>query len=361
MKKRILSLLTAFSLCLPFGIYPPAQAVDTSNELTPVVSSNVGKNNYEAWSSPVTSYVYDNGTGFTRVECVNDQVIVEEYSDDFQLLNSRTLEMELPIWGGFFAGEKYNFLFFGQNNMEEDGQVEVIRIVKYNKDWERLEQTSTWGKHNHFFGVNTQTPFAFGSLRCAESDGVLYVRTCHRMYKTPDGLNHQANMTIALEQKSMELISCTYPIMNNRYGYVSHSFNQFILVDQDKSIVSLDQGDRYPRGFVLNADRKLEKLNVYASEPISLNVVAFPETKVYQYTGASAGGLAETTSGYIVSYNQDPTGNASDVRNVYLAFVPRDYTETTVPKTNCLTNTGTVNTTPILAPTILNGRWFLWE
>ncbi len=330
---------------------PSAPAVTDGS---PSTSRNIGKNNYDAWASPITSYIYDNGTGFTRVECVNKQVIVEEYSDDFQLLNSRTLEMELPLWGGFFAGEKYNFLFFGQENMEESDQVEVIRVVKYSKDWVRKGQVP-------LYGVNTQIPFVFGSLRCTECDDMIYVHSAHTIYVYPDGLNHQANFTFSFEQNNMKVTDSNFGVKYG-FGTVGHSFNQFILSDCNNALITLNQGDVYPSRALILMRNKIEAGNEqFMSETTELDVTNFPETKVYQYTGASAGGLAETTNGYVISYNQDLTGNASDIRDVYLAFIPRDFTKKTEPQTICLTTTGTVNTTPILTPTGLNSGYVMWE
>ncbi len=367
MKRRILPLVTALTLCLSL----PAQAADISIGATPAISSNVGENDYEAWSKPVTSYIYDNGIGFTRVEyidsqvvpgefvngqmiggrSVKDQMVVEEYTDNFQLLNQYTIEMELPIWGGFYAGEKYNFLFFGQRNKEENNSVESVRIVKYGKDWKRLGQASICG--NNIVG-----PYDNGSLRCAEYGDMIYVRAGHSMYKSPDGNNHQASMTICFQQTDMKVIGA---YSYGGIGYVSHSLNQFVIVDHNKNVITLDHGDAYPRGFELMRWKTKAGATTIDLQTTNLPLVSFPETKSYQWTGASAGGLVETKEGYLISYNQDITGAASNVRNVYLSFVPYGFTEKTKPQIICLTDSGTINTTPILAPTSLDGGWALWE
>lgn len=213
---------------------------------SPAVSSNVNKEDYIAWSSPVTSYLYENSSGdLTRVEYTNSQVVVENYTSSFAFVDSRIIQPELPVWGGFFAGETYNFLIFGQNNPSESGSTEVIRVVKYDKNWKRLGAAS-------LKGANTVIPFDAGSLRCDEYGGYLYIRTCHEMYTSDDGLNHQANMTLAVRQSAMTITDSFYDVMNIGSGYVSHSFNQFILVDEDGKIITLDHGDAYPRTAVLS-------------------------------------------------------------------------------------------------------------
>ena len=49
----------------------------------------------------------------------------------------------------------------------------------------------------------------------------------------------------------MAITDSYYDVMNISLGYVSHSFNQFILVDADGKIIALDHGDAYPRSAVL--------------------------------------------------------------------------------------------------------------
>ena len=110
-------------------------------------------------------------------------MVVEEYSDSFQLTGQQKLDVELPLFGGCFCGESYNFLVFGQNNPDESNEVEVVRIVKYDKEWNRLDAASVRG-------ANTSVPFDAGSLRMAESQDMLYIHTCHEMYKSSDGVNH---------------------------------------------------------------------------------------------------------------------------------------------------------------------------
>ena len=64
-------------------------------------------------------------------------------------------------------------------NLNEDDSAEVIRVVKYDKAWNRLS-------HASLKGANTMVPFDFGSLRCDEYGGMLYVHTCHVMYTSSD-------------------------------------------------------------------------------------------------------------------------------------------------------------------------------
>ena len=124
------------------------------------VTDNKGDNSYASYcAKTMKSYLYSRRDGgYTRVESLGDKIAVEVYDKDFQLLTSDTVPMELSIFGGFYAGDGYNFLIFGQENPEESNQKEVIRVVKYSKDWKRLDQAS-------LKGANTTIPFCAGSLR----------------------------------------------------------------------------------------------------------------------------------------------------------------------------------------------------
>ncbi|WP_297232315.1 hypothetical protein [uncultured Flavonifractor sp.] len=204
MKRKLLQSMAAL-VCtgaLLLALFPtPAAAA------APTESRNIHKEDYATWSKPVTSYLYENDGGLTRVEYTGGKVVIEDYSGDFALLSSRTLEPELPIWGGFYAGANYNFLIFGQTNPTESSATEVIRVVKYDKDWNRLGAAS-------LKGANTTIPFDAGSLRCDEYGGYLYIRTCHEMYTSSDGLNHQANLTMAVRQSDMSITDSFYDVMN---------------------------------------------------------------------------------------------------------------------------------------------------
>ena len=306
---------------------PNAQAVQ---------SDNLGDNSYSAYhSNPMRSYLYRRADGgYTRVEALENTVAVEAYDADFQLMTADTVPMELPLFGGFFAGESYHFLIFGQENTGESDSTEVIRVVKYDKNWNRLGQAS-------LRGANTRTPFLAGSLRCTEYYGMLYVLTCHEMYASSDGQHHQANMAFSVRQSDMAITDSQYRVASIDAGYVSHSFNQFILVDEEGRLVAYNHGDAYPRGAILT------RYDLPAGEDTFLNlgvkdakVMEFvSSSKHYNYTGASLGGLAESDSYYLTALSTVPqTGSVEDhdVSNVVVTATSKSSFSGT--QTTSLTN-----------------------
>ena len=135
--------------------------------------------------------------------------------------NFYLIKNELGIFGGYFAGENNNYLVFGKENKKQDDKAEVVRIVKYSKEWEKVSDCK-------IYGSNTTVPFEAGSLRMNELDGKLYVYTCHEMYADSNGTNHQANMLFMIDENTMKVTDSMYDVSNLQEGYVSHSFNQFI-------------------------------------------------------------------------------------------------------------------------------------
>ena len=120
-------------------------------------------------------------------------------------------------------------------------------------------------------------------------------------------------------------------VMNVDYGYVSHSFNQFIKTDGNH-IVALDHGDAHPRSAVLvkyNSDFTTGKFFPSYFEQVSnIDVVTYPEYTAghYNYTGAAIGGFDVSSSSYIVAQSTVDLDyiNTSETRNVYVSAVSKD-------------------------------------
>lgn len=333
----------------------PVAVIKPSGSSTPIRTWQDDSNSYSLWSDTVRAYLYDNGNGVTRVEYNEGKVIIENYDSNFRYQAGWTLDSELPLWGGFYAGEKYNFLIFGQENPNEDDSVEVIRVVKYDKAWNRLS-------HASLKGANTTIPFRAGSLRCDEYGGMLYVHTSHEMYADEKGVNHQANLTLSVREIDMRVTDWRSDVSNLAFGYVSHSFNQFLLVDGDGNIVTLDHGDGLPRSAVLVRYAKKAGRNSFTvfdpRKPASyVNLFKFPGGYGDNTTNASVGGLAETSSGYIATYNYSPSGEPW-VRDIHISYVPKNsFAEESVVT---WTDPAATGQTPVLAPTGDEGGYVLW-
>lgn len=266
-------------------------------------------------SSPNYDYMQVNSDGtISRIvyDSTNSEVVIETYSTDFKLLSTNKVSAELDIWGTFYSGSEYNFCVFGKSNQDELEENEVVRIVKYSKDWQRLDSVS-------LYGCNTQTPFVAGRPRLSEHDGKLYLHASHRMFKSSDGYNHQANMDFYLNIDDMSVFYEQYGVSNISTGYVSHSFDQYIQTD-DNYAYTLDLGDAYPR-CVAVVQRNLE-----GSAINNISLLDIYGNIGDNFTGVSLGGFELSADNCISvgnSISQTEDANTS-VRNIFLSITGKD-------------------------------------
>lgn len=310
MKRRFFTAALALSLCV--GLLPSAALAVEGDGLTPIQTSNYHDHSYGRYSTkPTDSYLVSTEEGYLRVENTDSGVVAERYDANFQFLSQQYLPKELSIWGGFFAGEDYYFAVYGEDNDYKDDSVETLRVVKYDKNLNRLAAAA-------YTANNTTRPFYFGSLRMAECDGMLYIRTCHEMYN-----GHQANMTLEVRESDMVITDEISKVSNVGSGYVSHSFNQFIAVSGDKTLVALDHGDAYPRSAVLMTYSQKAGAEKFlgGTKVASTDLLTFKGATGDNTTGAELGGLAVVGDCAIVAgLSIDQSATATDTtRNLFLA------------------------------------------
>ncbi len=327
MKKKMLSIVLSGAMAVSTAVSAGSFSAFAVAQCVAYSGSNVNAQDYVQWSDTVKSYltVCDNGN-YMRVQsgAINGKLLVEYYSSDFEPLNTKLIDNELPIFGAFYDSGNNYYVLSGQENPKQNDSLEVFRITKYDKNWNKIKSCG-------LYGANTTVPFDAGSARMTHSGDHLLVRTCHEMYKSSDGNNHQSNVTIEVDMPSMTITDSYTGIMNVDYGYVSHSFNQFIKTDGNH-IVALDHGDAHPRSAVLvkyNSDFTTGKFFPSYFEQVSnIDVVTYPEytSGHYNYTGAAIGGFDVSSSSYIVAQSTVDLDyiNTSETRNVYVSAVSKD-------------------------------------
>ncbi len=327
MKKRMLSIVLSGAMAVSTAVSAGSFSAFAVAQCVAYSGSNVNDQDYVQWSDTVKSYltVCDNGN-YMRVQsgAIKGKLLVEYYSSDFEPLSTKLIDNELPIFGAFYDSGNNYYVLSGQENPKQNDSLEVFRITKYDKNWNKIKSCG-------LYGANTTVPFDAGSARMTHSGDHLLVRTCHEMYKSSDGNNHQSNVTIEVNMPSMTITDSYTGVMNVDYGYVSHSFNQFIKTDGNH-IVALDHGDAHPRSAVLvkyNSDFTTGKFFPSYFEQVSnIDVVTYPEYTAghYNYTGAAIGGFDVSSSSYIVAQSTVDLDyiNTSETRNVYVSAVSKD-------------------------------------
>lgn len=323
-RKMAISILLAASMVVGGIPAIDAKAADAVCEI--YSGGNVENQNYTRTSRPIASYLTALADGsLMRVQYGSqiEGLLVEYYDKDYKVVSSGIVAEELPIFGGFYATESNYFVVTGQTNTEESAEKEVFRITKYDKDWNRIASA---GLSN----CNTTIPFDAGSCRMDVCGNYLLIRTSHEMYTSSDGKNHQSNVTIEVDMETMAITDSYTAVMNSNMGYVSHSFNQFIKIDDNK-IVAVDHGDAYPRSIVVlkyQTDVSGGKFvpNYFDSPCSVIHVLEFPGQIGQNATGASIGGFEISDSNYLIAGNsvvQDEDNLTRSTRNVFVAAVDK--------------------------------------
>lgn len=235
-----------------------------------------------------------------------DEFYVERYDASGAVAESRVLPMELPIFGGIYAGGEYIYVAFGQEDLGEE-DLECFRIVQYDKDWNRIGAASVKSGRAY-----TGIPFRSTVARMAESgDGsTLVLHASRQRYANDNGERHQSNITIRIDTSDMSVKSVSGEFPDN---HVSHSFGQFVQFD-GSTLVTVDHGDAYPRSFVLQTSTgsKTDLLPIYG--PTGENV-----------TNAIGSGFEVSDDAYLFLGCSDPQdGGEGRPWNVFLTVTRKD-------------------------------------
>jgi hypothetical protein len=233
------------------------------------------------------------------------------------------MPFELPVYGAFFSGDKFNFIVFGQRNTEQNDSKEVIRIVKYDKSFNRLGSVSVNGGD-----AKTRIPFNLGCPRMAENGDTLILHTSRELY-TIRGENHQANLTISIDTAKM---TATFVGTNYPENYVSHSFDQYVLFDGDMPVF-LDHGDAAPRSVVLH--RPVTPSSYFNCDRATMFPI--PGKDGANATGVSVGGFEMSEKNYLTAISTidhskvteytdfSLVGLDDDRRDIVVCILPRDF------------------------------------
>lgn len=318
--KKIIALL--LSLLIIFGMFCSVSAFAISVKCSDYKGSNINKNNYNNFADTVKSHLYkidDNSLLRFQADVIKDKYYVEYYDATLKLNKSLTVDKELQIFGGFFADNDYYYILSGQKNPNEKADIEAFRVTKYDKSFKKLGSVG-------LYDCNTVIPFDAGSARFAKSGKNLIIRTTHQMYKSSDGKNHQANVTIQLDTENMSIEVSKTDVSNTGLGYVSHSFNQFVTIENDK-LLAVDHGDAYPRSVALFLYHSPLSTGDFLSQGCEMReFITFPGDIGDNYTGASVGGFEYSDSSYIVAYNsvmQDSNFKNNTSRDIYIGVIDK--------------------------------------
>lgn len=178
--------------------------------------------------------------GYMRIYYDGTKIGIEYYDESFQIQSKKFLEMELNTWGGFYASEDAYYIVEGQSNTAESDTAEVIRVIRYDKNWNRIGAAKITGDPDRF-GGQVRYPFDYGCVEMTECNGMLYIVTGHEGYVDPAyNQGHQGFLMIAVDEATMtgEIVDCD----------LWHSFAQYIKCkDSNLYVLEQSEGSRFTK------------------------------------------------------------------------------------------------------------------
>ncbi|MCR5686315.1 MAG: hypothetical protein K6G81_13040 [Lachnospiraceae bacterium] len=270
------------------------------------------------------SYLYEYDGSFFRAESEFDgssaSLYLEEYGPDWSLKDTKVLRFEDMFFGGIYIGKTYNFVAIGQYNEDEDDSRMVMRLIRYDKKWKQCGQVD-------LCGANTIKVFRYGGVCFAEKGDLLFIYTGHGRYRIADGFSHQSNMLVTVD---MEKMAITWAGYGYQPGYVSHAFDEGVLVDDSGRLVTINRGDCYPRGIVVNIlEFNKEGTDVAGNkEYIVQDIAPYVVEDRLESTGSRLGGFAEIEEGYVAAYSYDGIGGQGStqsdmIRDLYITLLSK--------------------------------------
>ncbi len=300
-------------------------------------------------------FAMKNGT-YIRVENSDKHFIVECFDSSFKSLWAKKIKRSLSMWGDAAYDGKDFFIVTGQKNNKENNKKSVVCITRYNSKWEKTGETNV---KNCF----TVCPFDAGTCSVEFYDDIMYIKTGRTMYETDDGNHHQSSMTIVVDKENMKVLDHPtelygYADENKNYGYVSHSFNQMLCID-DGNMIAVDHGDAYPREMVLND----------INDDSSYTFFSIAGETGDNTTGATLGDFKISDTNYIICGTSVDQKKAeknnkllyTGIKNVYIATMDK---KTHKVKFKFVTNFKTENTddyTPYLTRISKNRYMLIWK
>ena len=377
--KRFLSILMSCLLVCGMMCSIPVSAADSALTVTttdagyqsiafPMTSSL----STSRWSHLMFAYQFQNSdTTFVTVNysIKNKNMVVCFDTYDmatYQLLSSHPVELELVVWSGaYYDGSNYYLAFSNSDNTSQDSSKEMLRIVKYDKNFKRI------GAVNCGDGWATDMCHS-GSLRMDSYGNTLIVYTSRERY---DG--HQSNILYGIDTSTMKLLDYMedgpYPGC-----HVSHSFNQYVRFADNGVLYLSDLGDAYPRGISAQAHDLTESIPFHISGQMEPMYV-IPGERGANCTGVTYGGfeLSNTAGNMLAAINTidhskvtsytsfTMNGLGRDERNAVLLVAPMDGSyerggAKQITFTDYIDN-GMLASTPYLVKISDDRFMFMWE
>ena len=179
MRKKSILLIVSIVIAILLVILPNKNFAASSN-LLPTACNNINVS-LRKYSALV---LVDSGYMRVFYDDANKNIGIEYYDNNFKTLQKKTIKLELEYYGGFYAGSNAYYIVEGQSNTEENDNKEVIRVIKYDKNWKKLGTAKITGETGNG-AKEIRYPFDVGCVEMTEVNGKLYIVTGHQAYVDP--------------------------------------------------------------------------------------------------------------------------------------------------------------------------------
>lgn len=326
-KKLLAGMIAAAVLLGCSTVFPAAAAAGTLPSACSNQDIHLRKN----------SYLQNTADGYMRVY-VSDQeedtdIHIEYYDKQFQLTEKKSIPRELEYWGGFFEGADNYFTVEGTKNMDETDTQEVLRVNKYDKDWNKLGTAKITGNPD-MFGGEVRYPFDYGCCEMTELNGTLYIATGHEGYVDESvGQGHQGLLLVMMDESTMtgQIADCD----------LGHSFAQYL--DNDGSSLYLFENSEGGRCSMLTQYDPSVLPADYFDTQNEATILEYGGNRTSAWaipTYAECSGIALSGDNVLTlgtSVDQDKYGE-DFTYNLYVGVTPKDNVSTEATTFKWLTN-----------------------
>ena len=266
---------------------------------------------YAAEVSPISQFMDNKGNiCVAYMNKAGTHVMIRGYDKNMKQVYSRKMKKLYESVGAVTCDENGCFyIVWGKSDTDQKDGTTTLAVSKYKKNGTLVK---TYKHKQDEYGSNIKEAFRSGNCDVVIQDGVLYVNFSKGMYN-----GHQANGILVLDTKTMNAMD----LYNN---YVSHSFDQRVLVDKDGIAWFANHGDAFPRGFQVatssvKENTKYDLFHFYADESALDNMFVLNQTR------AKMGGVIETSSGLVFVGSSvkalNASGYNSQEKNLFIKYV----------------------------------------
>lgn len=263
-----------------------------------------------------TSELVATSDGYMRVFYDGKKINIEYYDNSFNIQSKKSVAMELSVWGGFYAGSNAYYVVEGQNNTAEKDDAEVIRVIKYDTNWNKKGAAEITSDPSFNGYGDVRYPFDYGCVEFAEYGGKLYIVTAHEGYVDPAyGQGHQGFLMIEVDTATMtgKIVDCD----------LWHSFAQYISVKgSDLYVLEQSEGSRFTSLTKYNANNIKDSTCIPV---LKYGGIRYDARAISCY--ASVDGMAVSSTsvlglGTSIDQSKYDTITSDDAHNIYLTVTP---------------------------------------